>query len=49
MALKNWGFLGYGLTETSPAAMLCPRNNCKLGAVGVMLPNLEGKVRRSKK
>lgn len=24
--------------------MLCPRNNCKPGAVGVMLPNLEGKV-----
>ena len=37
-------FIGYGLTETSPAAMVCPRNNCKPGAVGVMLPNLEGKV-----
>ncbi|XP_078349213.1 putative 4-coumarate--CoA ligase 1 [Oculina patagonica] len=35
---------GYGLTETSPAAMLCPRNSCKPGAVGVLLPNLEGKV-----
>ena len=36
--------LGYGLTETSPAVMLCPRKNCKPGAVGVMLPNIEGKV-----
>jgi len=35
---------GYGLTETSPATMICPRNSCKPGAVGVMLPNLEGKV-----
>lgn len=24
--------------------MLCPRKNCKPGAVGVMLPNIEGKV-----
>lgn len=35
---------GYGLTETSPGIMICPRNNCKPGAVGVLLPNLEGKV-----
>ena len=35
------------MTETSPAAMLCPRNNCKPGGVGVMLPNLEGKVKPS--
>lgn len=35
---------GYGLTETSPAVMLCPREDCTPGAVGVMLPNIEGKV-----
>ena len=36
--------VGYGLTETSPAAMLGARDYCKLGSVGILLPNVEAKV-----
>lgn len=35
---------GYGLTETSPAATLCPRNDWKPGSSGTVLPNLQVKV-----
>ena len=38
--------LGYGLTETSPTAILVPEESSvqKVGTIGVLLPNLEARL-----
>ncbi|CAH1775804.1 unnamed protein product [Owenia fusiformis] len=35
---------GYGLTETSPACFMAPKNLIKPGSIGVLCPNTEAKI-----